>query len=55
MDGLRLINVHFKSCMYQILTSMGRLKKVRRLTKKEITCSKLTPTNQHIISHCGPK
>jgi hypothetical protein len=31
MDGLKLTNVHFKPCMYQILTSMGRLKKVSKV------------------------
>jgi hypothetical protein len=36
MDGLGLINVNFKPCPYQILTSMGGSKKVQRLAKPKM-------------------
>jgi hypothetical protein len=35
VDGFGLINVNFHPCPYQILTSMGGLKKTWRLTKQE--------------------
>jgi hypothetical protein len=36
IDGLRLINVNFNPCPYQILASMGGLGKIQRLIKHEI-------------------
>jgi len=36
VDGLGLIDVNLKSCPYQMLTFMGRLEKVKKLTKQEI-------------------
>jgi len=36
MDGLGLINVNFKPCPYQILTSMGGSKKAQRLAKPKM-------------------